>query len=224
VRFRAQIVDAIGQLPIGAFQAGNPLFKVGFRHTGLAALPVYRAALQPRYEWGLFGVTGTGMSAGYAVMLVAAIWAWVTVALGHRAPGRPFPQMLIAWNGLMFVSMVWSACLHGSNMRLRGDALGMDIPLAWIGPALTGALLAASVYWALRRPGIVPDARWRPHGKLLLVVASALAPVICVLFRQGDGRLRTDFDRAAVILVIAQGLLAGVALVPKGSGHGRAPS
>jgi hypothetical protein len=122
--------------------------------------------------------------------------------------------MLIAWNGLVFVSMVWSAYLYGSDMRLRGDALGMDIPLAWIGPALTGALLAASVYWAVRRPRIAPIARWRPHGKLVLAVASALAPVICVLFRQGDGRLHTDFDRAAVILVIAQGLLAGAALAP----------
>jgi hypothetical protein len=39
----------------------------------LASLPAYRAALQPDYEWGLFGVTGTGMSASYAVVLVAAI-------------------------------------------------------------------------------------------------------------------------------------------------------
>ena len=180
----------------------------------LAALPVYRAALQPRYEWGLFGVTGTGMSGGYAVVLIAAIWAWVTVTLGYRAPGRPFPRMLIAWNGLMFVSMVWSAYLHGSEMRLRGDAMGLDIPLAWMGPTLTGALLAASVYWASRRPATEPVARWRPRRKLVLAVPSALAPVICMLFLQGDGRLHTNFDRAAVILVIAQGLLAGMALAP----------
>jgi hypothetical protein len=122
--------------------------------------------------------------------------------------------MLIAWNGFVFVSIVWSTYRYGSDMRLRGDALGMEIPLAWIGPILTGALLAASVYWAMRRPRIAPIARWRPRGKLLLAVASALAPVICVLFRQGDGRLHTDFDRAAVILVIAQGLLAGAALGP----------
>ena len=135
----------------------------------LAALPVYRATRQRRYEWGLFGVTGTGRSGGYTVVLVAAIWAWVTVTLGHRAPGRPFPQMLIAWNGLMFVSMVWSAYLHGSEMRLRGDAMGLDIPLAWMGPTLTGALLAASVYWLRggtrpspsRAGGLTENSCWR---------------------------------------------------------------
>ncbi len=185
----------------------------------LASLPVYRAALQPRYEWGLFGVTGTGMSAAYPVVLVAAIWAWVTVVLGHRAPGRPFPEMLITWNGLVFSSMLWSAFLHGADMRLRGDALGMDIPLAWIGPALTGVLLGASVYWILRRSGNVAVARWRPRGKLVLALALALTPVIAVLFIQGDGRLHTHFDRAAVILVISQGLVAGAALAPARDKH-----
>jgi hypothetical protein len=177
----------------------------------LASLPVYRAALQPHYEWGLFGVTGTGMSAGYAVVLAAAIWAWTTVVLGLRAPGRPFPEMLIAWNAFMFGSMAWSAYRHGSSMRLRGDALGMDIPLAWIGPSLTGALLAASVYWAARRSRTLP-APWGPYGKRLLVGSVAITPVIAILFLQSDGRVHTDFDRAAVILVIVQGLIAGKAM------------
>ncbi|MDX1981251.1 MAG: hypothetical protein SFV51_13350 [Bryobacteraceae bacterium] len=180
----------------------------------LASLPAYRAALQPRYEWGIFGVAGTGMSAGYAGVLAAVIWAWATVAFGHRAPGRPFPEMLVAWNAFVFLSMVWSAYRHGSDMRLRGDALGMNIPLFWIGPALTGALLAASVYWAIRRPRSTTIVRWQPRGKLMLALALALGPVICVLFRQGDGRTHTDFDRAAVILVIAQGLLTGAGLAP----------
>ena len=92
--------------------------------------------------------------------------------------------MLIAWNGFLFASMLWSAYLLGPNMRLRGDALGVDIPLTWVGPAITGTLLAASVYWALRRPEIVPIARWRPHGRLMLAIALTLAPVTLPLSPQ----------------------------------------
>lgn len=180
----------------------------------LPTLIVYRAALQPHYHWGLFGVVGEGVTLGLLFVAAAAMLAWAVVILGNLRT-RPAGPLLIALNTLWFGFVVVGALRLGSRMTLRGDAWGVRINLAVVGPLLFGALLLLSIRWwwtrrAVSRVGV--ERRLSRTRRVLLRVALALLPVIVVLFAIGDGVHHTWADRLAVLCVIAQCLLLGAAL------------
>ncbi|MGH7725663.1 MAG: hypothetical protein ACREOU_09560 [Candidatus Eiseniibacteriota bacterium] len=188
-----------------------------------AALPtliVYRAAMQPRYQWGLFGIVGEGVTPGLLVIAAAAILAWSAVVLGSvrtHAGGL----LLIGLNALWFTSILVAALRLGSQMTLRGDAYGIRINLAILGPLVFGALLLLSIrWWWTRRQNLVGFEALSTlkvtltsgARRVLCVAAVALLPVILVLFAIGDGARHTWADRVAVGCVIVQCLCVLAAL------------
>lgn len=183
-----------------------------------AALPtliVYRAALQPKYQWGLYGVMGQGMSAAFFIILGTALLAWTAVVLGSLGARPPFAALLVTVNALWFVSMVIGALRLGSRMTVRGDAWGVRVNVAIIGPLLFGALLLLSIrwWWTRRcRPLVTRLSSPSRMRNVLLGAALALTPIIVVLFASGDGVHHTDKDRVAVVCVIAQCLFLGAGL------------
>ena len=176
---------------------------------------LYRAALQPNYQWGMFGVTGVGLSGGYLVVLVAAVWAWAIIVVRRRGTQPPFAALLISWNAFLFASIIYGVLTFGSDVSFRGDTLGIEVRLAIVGPVAFGAFLLTSVlwWWRNRTPShsSTPSA-WSRRTKILMGIALALVPAIAVLFVLGDGVNHTNYDLAAIVLVAAQCILVGAAL------------
>jgi hypothetical protein len=184
-----------------------------------AALPtviVYRAAVQPRYHWGLFGIQGEGVTPGLFVIAGAAFLGWAAVVFGSLRTRAGGP-LLIALNTVWFATILWGALRLGSRMTLRGDAWGMNINLAWVGPPIFAALLLLSIrWWWTRGRRLSGAATLDPTRvrRVLFATALALFPAIVVLFASGDGLHHTWTDRLAVVCVIAQCLSIGAALRP----------
>ncbi len=189
-----------------------------------AAFPtliLYRAAIQSDYQWGLFGITGVGRSSGFWFVAAAAAWAWGTVYLGSCPPRRLFALLLVGWNGLLFGSIVNSLAASGRALEFRGDALGIRVNLAFLGPLLSGLLLLLSLVllWRLWRGARRPaPLRRSKEARTALIIAAALLPIIVVLFSLGGGRIHTRWDRMAVAAVVFQ-CVALAAGLPKDEGR-----
>jgi hypothetical protein len=180
----------------------------------LPMLIVYRGALQPRYQWGLFGLFGEGVTPGFFAVVAAALLAWAAVIFGSLR-SRAAGPLFVALNALWFGSVLEGALRLGSRMTVRGDAWGVRVNLAVAGPVFFGVLLLLSIrWWWMRRAqthGIVTLAPSRAR-RVLFGVALALLPVIIVLFGSGNGLPHTWMDRLAVVCVVVQCLLVGAAL------------
>jgi hypothetical protein len=103
-------------------------------------------------------------------------------------------------------------------MTMRGDALGVSVPVNVIAPVASGTLLALSIYWIAARRGRVRTVEDNERvARLLIIAGLALAPVIAALFavgaHQGGGR-HTNWDRAAVLVFIAHMVLVGLGINP----------
>ena len=176
---------------------------------------LYRAAVQPNYEWGFFGVTGVGLSPGYLVILVATAWAWGIVYLGRRGTRPLFTVLLVLWNAFLLASIIYGVLRFGSDVDLRGDTMGIRVNLAVIGPVLFGSFLLLSVLWWWRHRNHVGSSAgvpWSQTAKVLIGLALALVPAIAVLFVLGDGVDHTNNDRVAIALIVAQSILLAAAL------------
>lgn len=180
----------------------------------LPTLIVYRAALQPRYQWGLFGVAGEGVTAGYFIVVAAAALAWCAVVLGNLWPVAGGPAFIVLY-AVWFAAITIGAVQLGSKMTVRGDAWGIGINVAVLGPILFGALLVLSLRWFWTgRARAAAETRCVLSGthRVLLGLALALVPFIVVLFAQGNGLPHRWTDRLAVVCVVVQALLAGAGL------------
>ena len=93
----------------------NLLLGFALLTAALPTLIVYRAAVQPQYHWGLFGLMGRGVTPSLFVIVAAALLAWAAVVLGSLR-SRAAGPLLIALNAVWFVSIVWGAILLGSRM------------------------------------------------------------------------------------------------------------
>jgi len=176
---------------------------------------LYRAAVQPNYQWGLFGITGEGLSLGYILIVVASLWAWSTVFLGMQEGRPPFGILLSIWNAFLTASMIVGVLRFGSSLDIRGDAMGLRVNIAVVGPLLCGVILLLSLFWWWgHRNDHAPSARfqWPRSSKILLGVVLALVPVIVALFVLGDGLVHTSMDRWAIGLIIVQCILTAMAL------------
>jgi len=92
----------------------------------------YRAVVQPLYEWGWFGVIGTGTDAALWMPAVGAVVPWAIVVMSPpRGPVRPFSVALVAWHAVLFAWFTHGSVTLGSRMTLRGDTFDPD------GPGLT---------------------------------------------------------------------------------------
>lgn len=199
---------------------GDRLLELLYAWTVFTALwptlIVYRATLQPDYQWGLFGITGTGRSLTYWPVVATSIWAWWIVWLGSRPPRRPFAALLIAWNALLFGSLILALARSANGLQLRGDAWGLRIELSLLGPLISGAFLGLSLTWVWRNRGA---RRQRFKGRtrsarIALTIALLLVPIIAALFLSGGGLLHTVWDRLAVAAVVVQTIALGIGLPP----------
>src|SRR5687768_17153729 len=105
----------------------------------LPTIVLYRAGVQPHYNWNLFGIPGTGPSPGYLVVIVAAAVAWYAIFLGFRGARPPFGMLLVLWNSLLLASIIYAVVRFGSAVDFRGDAMGIRIGVSVLGPVIFGA-------------------------------------------------------------------------------------
>jgi hypothetical protein len=190
---------------------GFTLLTVAFPTIG-----AYRGMLQRNYEWGLFGLKGLGAAGPWWLIALVAIGGWLTLTFAHLRPGRVAAAALCVWHGSLFANLGIHAWRQGPDMTLRGDAVGVSIHLALLGPALAGLLFAASaVHLARKWTGTAAPRTGNPFAwpaNLLLGGGLVLTPVIAALFVQGDGLRHTAYDRGAILGVVIQCLLLGAGL------------
>ena len=196
----------------------------------MAAAPTliaWRATIQPHYQWGLFGVTGEGTSAGYFWLILPLVaLGWANFIVGTRRPeARMFPLLLLAWNGIWFGASLYGALTLGDSMTMRGDALGVSVAVNVIAPVASGTLLALSIYWIAARRGRLRTVEGNTRvTRVLMIAGLAVAPLIAALFavgaQQGGGR-HTNWDRAAVLVFVGHMILLGLGLNPWANRFGK---
>ena len=149
----------------------------------MAAAPTliaWRATIQPHYQWGLFGVTGEGTSAGYFWLILPLVaLGWANFIVGTRRPeARMFPLLLLAWNGIWFGASLYGALTLGDRMTIRGDALGVSVAVNVIAPVASGTLLALSIYWIAARRGRLRTVEGNTRvTRVLMIAGLAVAPL-----------------------------------------------
>jgi hypothetical protein len=138
------------------------------------------------------------------------------LVLGGRAPRLPFHIFFVGWHLLLAAVVLRAARSDPEGFRFRGDSLGIDVSLAWIGPLLFGLPAALAAWWAwrdLRSGTSTPVAPWTPQNTRWLVGLLLLLPVQFGLLRFGAPG--SGADVAGVLLTILQWLLIGRALRPR---------
>lgn len=181
----------------------------------LVWLPLIRGPMDgASYAWGAsyWGVSvgGKGTGGHYWLLLIQGfIGIWI-LALGWRGARPPIHALLLLWHGVFATSAVYSAITHPEQYRFRGDTMGIDISLAWVGPLLFGGAFVAALLWTLldlRRAGLRTAPPWTRTNTAWLAALVLLLPLQFALLRFGSPHGVTD--RVGVVLTIAQCLLLG---------------
>lgn len=180
-------------------------------------LPVVRGAMDgPTYRWEAFGwMGGHSVLGDYWLVVLLAAGALLLLYRGWRGARRPFHWLLLAWHSFLAIGAVRLAVTQPENFRFRGDTLGVDVSLAWVGPALFGGFALAAGWWVardLRRRRERPNPKWNDRNRRLLWLALVLLPVQFVLLRFGEPHGSTD--QIGVLLTLAQWALLNVAFYP----------
>ena len=172
------------------------------------------------YHWGysFWGVTfaGNGFEGDFWILPVETAFGIALLWLGWRGARQPFPWILSGWHGLLFSNALYGAIVHPENYRFRGDTLGIDVSLAWVGPLFMGTFFVLSVVWSMRqrhRDQSLPIPVWSRVNARWSWALLALLPVQLLLLRPGDPHGLTD--KIGVILTIAQWFAISLALEPR---------
>jgi hypothetical protein len=179
-------------------------------------LPTVRSVFDgSSYTWGIAGFGGSGLQGDLWFPLAGAILSLVLLTLGWRGARSPFHFVLVGWHVLLLVGVIRAVRSDPEGFRFRGDSLGVDISLAWIGPVVFGipAVLAALWAWQDLRGGdhaIAPP--WTRTNTRWVVALLLLLPVQFVLLRTGPPG--SAADAVGVMITIIQWLLVGAALQP----------
>jgi hypothetical protein len=186
-----------------------------------AWLPLIRGLFDgSSYEWGtsFFGyrVGGVGLRGDYWVVLLQSALGGTILWLGWRGARMPLHPLLIAWHALLFADGLYSSVTDPERYRFRGDTLGVDVSLAWVGPLLFGVFFVLALLWVLRdltrrAPRAAPP--WSPVNTAWVAALAALLPIQFLLLRLGPPHDTTD--KIGVLVTIVQWLLLGVALRPR---------
>jgi hypothetical protein len=161
----------------------------------------------PSYQWGLFGLGGRGVSGDYWFPLVVVIGALAVLAGGWRCRRWAF-AVLAAWSVLVFVTVLAVVASNPAEVRFRGDTLGIDVSLTWIGPLLFGAGAVVSLVAAWRQyrhPRNVTA--WNTRNSRWGVLLAAVLPFQFALLRFGSAESLSD--QVGVVVTIVQWFMVG---------------
>ena len=183
-------------------------------------LPLVRGLMDGEsYQWGNsfwgFQAEGRGLHGDYWLLLLQVAFGITLLYLGWRGAQRPFHSLLLLWHLPLSVVACCNAFTSPEDYRFRGDTLGVDVSLAWVGPLLFGGFALLSVLWVVRDSKRGEDRvrrEWNRVNYVLLLIAVSLLPLQFVLLRFGEPH--GPRDQVGVILTMLQWVLINLALFP----------
>ena len=204
----------------------DPLLKVILIWTMLTMilvwLPLTRGLMDGEsYQWGGsfwgFKIGGRGLGGHYWVLVLEALFGITLLYLGWRGARQPFHWLLLFWLIPQATEATYNALTSPESYRFRGDTLGVDVSLAWVGPLLFGGVALLAIVWALRdlrseRNSIVPP--WSRANLFWLLTAVTLLPIQFSLLRFGEPHGTND--QIGVILTMLQWIIINLGLFPWG--------
>ena len=183
-------------------------------------LPLVRGLMDgDNYQWGnsFFGrdLGGHGLHGDYWFLLLQASFGLVVLYLGWRGAQQPFHWLLLLWHISLGLQAVYNSLTFPEEYRFKGDTLGVDVSLAWVGPLFFGGFALLSVLWVVRdlksrREKAAPE--WNRVNWVLLLIAVGFLPIQFVLLRFGEQH--GPRDQAGVLLTMLQWVLINLAFFP----------
>lgn len=183
-------------------------------------LPLIRGIMDgDAYQWGytFWGIQagGRGIRGDYWVLVLQAIFGFTLLYLGWRGAKPPFHWLLLLWHFSLATQAIYNSLTFPEEYRFRGDTLGVDVSLAWVGPLFFGGFALLSLLWVVRdlkrnRERIGPQ--WTRANQILLLIAASLLPLQFVLLRYGVQHGRND--QIGVLLTMLQWVLINMGLYP----------
>jgi hypothetical protein len=165
------------------------------------------------YHWGFGPLGGSGVGDDYWTLPLFIAAGLVILWYGWRGARRPFHVLLLVWHVPLAALVGYGAWQMRDEMRFRGDTLGIDISLAWVGPALFGGLALAAVVWAMRdwrASAGRPSVPWTRANRAVLILALLVFVPNFFLLRFGEPHGTTD--AIGVVLLMLQWALINYAL------------
>lgn len=186
----------------------------------LVWLPFVRGLMDgDSYQWGgLFWgmqIRGSGVHGDYWILVLQVLFGLTLLYLGWRGARQPFHWLLLLWHVPLGVQAINEALTSPEDYRFRGDTLGVDVSLAWVGPLFFGGIALLSLFWVardLRRTREKVELEWNRINRILLFIALGLLPIQFVLLRFGEPH--GPRDQVGVILTMVQWVLINFALFP----------
>ena len=183
-------------------------------------LPLVRGLMDGEsYQWGnLFWgmqISGRGVHGDYWLLAIQAAFGILLLYLGWRGARKPFHWLLLLWQIPLAAQACYNAFTSPEDFRFRGDTLGVDVSLAWVGPVFAGGFALLSILWVVRdlqtpREKRVPE--WGRVNFICLLIAVGLLPIQFALLRFGEPH--GSRDQLGVILTMMQWLLISLAMFP----------
>ena len=164
--------------------------------------------------WG-FDIGGHGMHGHYWILVLQGLYGIALLYLGWRGAKQPFHWLLLLWHFALATQAIYNSITFPDEYRFRGDTLGVDVSLAWVGPVLFGGFALLSLLWVIRDMKdsggrIAPQ--WTRANRILLLVAVCFLPLQFLLLRFGVQH--GPNDQIGVILTMLQWILINLGLYP----------
>lgn len=183
-------------------------------------LPLVRGLMDGEsYQWANsfwgFQLGGRGLHGAYWVLVLQAAFGITLLYLGWRGAQEPFHWFLLLWHIPLGVQATYDAISSPEDYRFRGDTLGVDVSLAWVGPLLFGGFALLSILWVIRDLGRGRERavlQWNRANYILLLIAVSLLPIQFLLLRFGEPHGTTD--QMGVILTMLQWVLISLGTIP----------
>jgi hypothetical protein len=197
--------------------ARNFLLRAVLFWTAVTFLPFWLALNRglldgDTYEWRFGPLGGSGTGGDYWTLPLFLAAGLTILWYGWRGSRRPFHVLLLLWHLPLAGLVSYAAWELRDELRFRGDTLGVDVSLAWVGPLGFGGFALLALFWAARdwRPSAGrPAPPWTRANRALLTLALVLTIPNIVLLRFGAPHGMTD--AIGVVLVMLQWLLVNYA-------------
>ena len=183
-------------------------------------LPLVRGLMDgDSYQWGYafwgWQASSHGITGDYWLVVLQAIVGIVLLYLGWRGAKQPFHWLLLLWHFSLATQAIYNSVTSPEDYRFRGDTLGVDVSLAWVGPAVFGCFALLSLLWVIRdlkrsHGRIAPE--WTRANRILLLIAVGLLPIQFLLLRYGVQH--GPGDQVGVVLTMLQWLIMNLGLYP----------